>query len=72
LPVTVQRFDARERVASLHSMVSLVVGRQVQVAMIGEELALPVQADPGQFDQVILNLVINARDAMPRGGRLTI
>jgi signal transduction histidine kinase len=72
LPVTVQRFDARDRVASLQSMVSLVVGRQVQVEMAGEARALPVQADPSQFDQVILNMVINARDAMPGGGRLTI
>ena len=49
--------------------------------LIGEDIALhakltpgvgAVQADPGQLQQAIVNLVVNARDAMPRGGRLTI
>ena len=48
--------------------------------IIGEDIALvlgsrgdgAVQADPGQIDQVIMNLAVNARDAMPDGGQLTI
>ena len=49
--------------------------------LIGEDVALAtalapelgrIEADPGQIEQVIMNLAINARDAMPRGGQLTL
>src|SRR5260370_1653527 len=54
---------------------------QMLTRMIGEDIDLvmtagagigAVKADPGQIDQVIMNLVVNARDAMPHGGKLTI
>jgi PAS domain S-box-containing protein len=55
--------------------------RKMLGRLIGEDIALElrlsgdlgaVRLDPGQFDQVIINLAVNARDAMPMGGRLTL
>src|SRR5947209_18160617 len=53
-------------------MLPRLIGEDVQLSIIeGAELAT-VKADPGQMEQVIMNLCVNARDAMPRGGKLTI
>src|SRR4051812_32042032 len=53
-------------------MLPRLIGEDVQLSIVqGTQLAT-VKADPGQMEQVIMNLCVNARDAMPRGGRLTI
>jgi signal transduction histidine kinase len=59
-------------VIGMEKMLRSLVGEQISlVTALDPELGL-VSADAGQLEQVILNLVVNARDAMPRGGRLVI
>jgi two-component system cell cycle sensor histidine kinase/response regulator CckA len=59
-------------VAELDPMLRRVIGEDIEMtAVMSPDLGL-VKADPGQIEQVILNLVVNARDAMPTGGKLAI
>jgi PAS domain S-box-containing protein len=53
-------------------MLTRLIGEDIDLVMIPASELGPVKADPGQIEQVIMNLAVNARDAMPRGGRLTI
>jgi PAS domain S-box-containing protein len=64
--------DVNAVVHELERMMVRVIGEDVQlVTVLGAEHAA-VRADPGQLEQVVLNLAVNARDAMPRGGTLRI
>lgn len=53
-------------------MLPRLIGEDVQLSIVQGANLATVKADPGQMEQVIMNLCVNARDAMPRGGKLTI
>ena len=61
-----------ELVATLLPMLSRLVGEHVEIVHEIDPLTPPIMADPTQLEQVVMNLVVNARDAMPAGGRVTI
>ena len=64
--------DLNETVANLSSMLQRLIGSHVRLDVQIGEGSWTVLVDPGQVEQVLMNLVVNARDAMPRGGTITI
>ncbi|HEX7667955.1 MAG TPA: PAS domain S-box protein, partial [Polyangiaceae bacterium] len=64
--------DLNAVVAGMHKMLTRLIGEDVDLVTRLDASVGSVRADPGQLGQVIMNLAVNARDAMPRGGKLTI
>jgi two-component system cell cycle sensor histidine kinase/response regulator CckA len=64
--------DVNEVIPDLSKMLVPILGETIHLEVDSCEESLPVEIDPAELEQVILNLVLNARDAMPRGGQLRV
>jgi PAS domain S-box-containing protein len=67
-----QVLDVNEVISNTEHLLRRTLGEQVELSVSLAASVPPVLADPGQLDQVLINLAVNARDAMPGGGKLTI
>ena len=64
--------DLNSTVANLNQMLVRLIGENIELSFVPAPDLWRVKVDPGQIEQVLMNLAVNARDAMPQAGRLTI
>lgn len=64
--------DLRVAVADMEKLLQRLIGEDIELTTVLDPQLGKVKADQGQLEQVIMNLAVNARDAMPQGGKLTI
>lgn len=64
--------DLNATTSELEKMLRRVIGEDIELTFKRQPGLWPVKIDPGQIEQVLMNLVVNSRDAMPRGGRLCV
>ena len=67
-----QVVDLNQTVRNTEKMLRRLIGEDVRLTCVLDPDLGHVKVDPGQFEQVVMNLAVNARDAMPQGGKLTV
>jgi hypothetical protein len=67
-----QILDLNERLREITKLLRPLLGEDVEILIVSKTPAAVVEADPGQLDQIVVNLAVNARDAMPRGGKFIL
>src|SRR3954453_20132559 len=71
-PLEARLVAINQLVMQIEKMLRRLIGEDIELVTIVAAAQDVVQADPGRLEQVIMNMVVNARDAMPNGGKLTI
>jgi two-component system cell cycle sensor histidine kinase/response regulator CckA len=65
-------FDLNNLVVDMAKMCHRLIGEDIELVIRATQQVARINADPSQIEQVLMNLIVNARDAMPRGGKLTV
>jgi PAS domain S-box-containing protein len=64
--------NLNDQLSGIEGMLSRLIGEDIEIRIVLEPALGAVQADPGYIEQIVMNLAVNARDAMPKGGKLTL
>jgi two-component system, cell cycle sensor histidine kinase and response regulator CckA len=64
--------DLNSLISEMEKLLPRLIGENIEISVVPDSAIGRVKADQGQIEQVIMNLVVNARDAMPQGGRIVI
>jgi two-component system, cell cycle sensor histidine kinase and response regulator CckA len=70
--LALQIMNLNDQLPGIRKMLERLIGEDIELSLVLDPALGTVQADPGQIEQIVMNLAVNARDAMPRGGKLTL